>query len=237
MTAMVERARLEGLIQELLPEALRWLERMVAVNSFTGNRAGVNALGRLTEECFAGMGFVAERIPAGNAAWGDHLVLRRGRNAGVSLAMITHLDTVFPPEEELRNGFHWRRAGDWVYGPGTNDIKGGTVVAWMTLTALWRGEPRLFEAVDWSLFCNAAEETFAIDFGNLVRERLTRTTLAALVFEGEGREGAARRMVVARKGRGTWRIPGEIIGEAPMPSCKPGSWRGGLRVGRTTTGN
>jgi glutamate carboxypeptidase len=44
------------------------------------------------------------------------------------------------------------------------------------------------------------------DFGDVCRARFDRETLAALVFESEGRLGEERLMVVARKGRGSWRI-------------------------------
>ena len=52
------------------------------------------------------------------------MLTRRGRWAK-SIALVSHLDTVFPPEEEARNGFHWQPDGDRIYGPGTHDIKGG----------------------------------------------------------------------------------------------------------------
>lgn len=72
------------------------LRRMIEINSFTSNPEGVNRLGRLTAECFAPLGFAAEFVPSTNPAWGNHLVLtRRGRSAR-NIAMISHLDTVFP---------------------------------------------------------------------------------------------------------------------------------------------
>jgi len=66
--------------------------------------------------------------------------------------------------------------------------------------------PEVFEAMTWKLFWNSAEERFSPDFGEVCRSRLDRDTLAALVFESEGRFGAERLVVVARKGRGTWRV-------------------------------
>ena len=79
-----------------MPAALEMLRQMVGINSFTGNRDGVNRLGRFTAECFAPLGFTAEFVPSTNKEWGDHLVLtRRGRSAR-SIALVSHLDTVFP---------------------------------------------------------------------------------------------------------------------------------------------
>ena len=120
--------------------------------------------------------------------------------------MVSHLDTVFPPEEEARNHFHWQAESDRIYGPGTHDIKGGTVMEWLMLQALQVLAPAAFQDTTWKLFWNSSEETLARDFGDVCRERLDNDTLAALIFEGEGRLGGERLVVVARKGRATWRV-------------------------------
>ena len=189
-----------------MPAALEMLRQMVAINSFTGNKAGVDELGRFTAQCFASLGFAAERVPSINPAYGDHLVLRRPGRSGRSIAMISHLDTVFPPEEEARNEFRWHVDGNRIYGPGTLDIKGGTVMMWLVLTALRAHAPVVFEEVGWELFFDASEEVLSHDFGELCRSRFQPGTVAALVFEAEGRFGEDRLIVVARKGRATWRI-------------------------------
>lgn len=120
--------------------------------------------------------------------------------------MISHLDTVFPPEEEARNDFRWQPAGDRIFGPGTVDIKGGTVMMWLVLSALREHAAEVFEDITWKLILNSSEECFSPDFGDVCRRQFDSGTLAALVFEGEGREGKEGQMVVARKGRGTWRV-------------------------------
>lgn len=179
---------------------------MVSVNSWTLNRNGVNTLGRLTAEAFAPLGFSAEHVPSANVDFGDHLVLRRGPESGVGLAMISHLDTVFPPEEEERNNFRWQPEGDRIFGPGTHDIKGGTVMMWLVLHALQDLAPAVFSAVRWELYLNSSEELLSPDFGELCRSRFGKDTLAALVFEAEGRLAGGRRLVRCRKGRATWRL-------------------------------
>jgi glutamate carboxypeptidase len=179
---------------------------MVAINSFTGNADGVNRLGRLTAHDFASLGFTAEFVSSTRAGWGNHLVLTRPGNTGREIAMVSHLDTVFPPEEEERHGFRWLVEGDRIYGPGTHDIKGGTLMMWLVLSALQAVAPRTFEAVTWRLFWNSSEEAFSPDFGELCRGRLGSETLAALVFEAEGRQPGQSLLVVARKGRATWRL-------------------------------
>ena len=189
-----------------LPAALEMLRRMVEINSFTANRAGVNRLARLTAQCFAPLGFTSEWVSSTNPEFGDHLVMTRPGNSPRSIALISHLDTVFPPEEEERNNFRWQPEGNRIFGPGTNDIKGGTVMMWLVLDGLRRHWPQVFNAITWRLFWNSSEERFSNDFGDVCRSRFDAATLAALVFESEGRRDNKSLMVVARKGRAEWRV-------------------------------
>jgi glutamate carboxypeptidase len=182
------------------------LQQMVAINSFTGNREGVNRLGRLTAQLFAPLGFLAESVPSSNPLWGDHLVLSRPGAGGPTIAMIAHLDTVYSPEEEARNQFRWSREGDRIFGPGTDDMKGGSVMIWLVLEGLRHCFPEVFEAVTWKLFWNSSEEAYSPDFRTVCQERLGTDALAALVFEGENRKDTETLLVVARKGRATWRV-------------------------------
>jgi glutamate carboxypeptidase len=120
--------------------------------------------------------------------------------------MVSHLDTVFRPEEEARNNFRWQPEGDRIFGPGTQDIKGGTIMMWLVLSALQAQAPEIFDAITWKLFWNSSEEQFSPDFGDVCRCRFDKDTLAALVFEAEGRLGDEHLLVVARKGRASWRV-------------------------------
>jgi glutamate carboxypeptidase len=200
------RSLLKAFLQTQMPPALEMLRQMVDINSYTANPSGVNELARFTAQCFAPLGFSAEHVPSRNTAYGDHLVLSKAGRTKQNLAMISHLDTVFPPEEEKRNNFHWQPEGDRIFGPGTQDIKGGTVMVWLVLSALQSQAPELFEQVSWNVLLNSSEETYSPDFGELCRSRFNTATRAALVFEAEGRLGTESLMVVARKGRATWRV-------------------------------
>ncbi|MGC3961108.1 MAG: M20/M25/M40 family metallo-hydrolase [Verrucomicrobiota bacterium] len=203
---MLNAASLHNYLKSELPAALELLRQMVGINSFTLNPAGVNQLARFTAESFAPLGFKAEYVHSTNPRFGQHLVLTRTGRGHQSIAMVSHLDTVFSPEEEVRNNFHWSVEGDRIFGPGTHDIKGGTVMIWLVLKALQAQAPEIFETITWKLFFNSSEEMFSPDFGDVCRARFEKSTLAALVFEAEGRLGEERLMVLARKGRATWRM-------------------------------
>ena len=193
-------------VEGQLPAGFEMLRQMVEINSYSENKEGVNRLGTFTARCFEPMGFKGETVPSVNPKYGDHLILTRPGRSGRSLAMVSHLDTVFPPEEEKRNSFHWQPEGDRIYGPGTQDIKGGTMMMWLVLQALQHQAPRWFEDITWQLFLNSSEEVLSHDFGALCRSRFNAQTAAALVFESEGRLGKDGLLVTARKGRATWRV-------------------------------
>lgn len=165
-------AVLQAHFETNLPNYLDMLHQMVDINSFTAYAAGVNELGKLTAELFAKLGFEAEFVQSAIAHYGKHLVLTRNGRTNQTIGLVSHLDTVFPAEEEARNNFHWREDGDRIYGPGTVDIKGGTVLIYMMLEALQQHAPQQFEAVNWVILVDASEEAEAEDFGQLCIERL-----------------------------------------------------------------
>lgn len=192
-----------------MPESLRWLKRLVDLNSFTSNAEGVNRVVEVTAEMFAELGFVVETVVSEHENYGNHLFLsRRGTSTDKPVVLVTHSDTVFPPEEEARNDFRWLEASEEgrIYGPGTVDIKGGTVLVWMMLRALREVAPEVFEQTNWLIAANASEEVIAADFSVRTKERCPDGAKAVIVFEGGPRQNGEWQIVTARKGRAEFRI-------------------------------
>jgi len=205
--------QLQQFLQPRLSDYLELLRQMVAINSYTRNPEGVNALGDLTAAVFADLGFTAETIQSDQPGFGQHLILTRHGRTPQTIGLVSHLDTVFPPEEEWRNNFSWRPEGDRIYGPGTVDIKGGTMMIKMVLDSLQAVAPDLFEAVTWVILLDAAEEDEAHDFGAICRQRLSENGLACLIFEGGERDESDNHLlVVARKGMAIYEV--ETTGRA-----------------------
>ncbi len=202
----MDSAKLTHSAQKHLLEALDWLRRMVEINSFTTNVAGVNALGRLTAECFEPLGFKAQFMASSVPKYGHHLFLSRGPTGSQPIVLVTHLDTVFPPEEELRNDFKWQFEGERIYGPGSVDNKGGTALIWLMLRVLQEVNPTLFESTHWLIAANSAEEVIGSDFAERTRDLCSGTARAVLVFEGGPRDGSDWHLVTSRKGRAEYRI-------------------------------
>ncbi len=209
----MDQEQLRKYLDARLPEYLSLLRQMVEINSFTDNAPGVNEVGTFTAEAFAGLGFSAERVPSTKPGFGDHLVLVRRGSGPQKIGLVSHLDTVFPPEEEIANNFRWRVEGDYIYGPGTVDIKGGTVMILMVLEALKKFTPEIFEDCTWVILLNSSEERLSTDFGELCRARLAGAA-ACLVFEGGfyAHDATNFKLVVARKGMAHFRVRATGLG-------------------------
>jgi glutamate carboxypeptidase len=202
----LDPATLRACLARDLPAALALLREWVGINSFTHHRDGVNALGRATAAAFAPLGFAAEFVPCADPLCGDHLFLRRPGRTRTTLLCVSHLDTVFPPAEEIRNNFHWREAEDRIYGPGTVDIKGATMLLWLQLRALRAVAPELLDHFTWVLALNSAEETLGDDFAQSALARFGDRAAAALVYESGAVRDNDYNLVVARKGRAQFRV-------------------------------
>jgi glutamate carboxypeptidase len=171
----------------------------------------VNELGLVTAEAFVPLGFAAEFVPSRDAELGSHLFLRRGPGGQRPVLLVTHLDTVFPPDEEAKHDFRWRPAPaeGRIYGPGTVDIKGGTAMIWLVFAALAEIAPEVLDAHHWLIAANASEETMSADFAARTIERCpvqSGAAQAVLVFEGGTLKGREFTLVTARKGKADYRI-------------------------------
>lgn len=191
-----------------LPAALDLLRRLVGINSFTANAAGVEKVARLTADAFEPLGFSAELVPCITPGTGPHLFLTRKGAGADPVVLVTHSDTVFPPEEEQRNDFRWDERPDEgrIYGPGSIDNKGGTILIWLLLQALRDAAPDVFENTHWMVAANAAEEITGDDFGTATAQRCGGRARAVLVFEGGPVDRRDWHIVSSRKGRSTWKL-------------------------------
>ncbi len=211
MTSL-DQTELHDYLTAHLPDYLSLLQEWVDINSFTTNLEGVDQLGRVTAVSFSELGFQSEYVRSQNNAYGHHLVMTRPGNSGRTIGLVSHLDTVFPRDEEIRNDFAWREADERIYGPGTVDIKGGTLIIYMMMAALKALAPDAFEAITWVILLDAAEEVDGTDFGHLCTDRLGADALACLIFEGGYLQNNQAKVVVARKGMAIYRI--EVEGKA-----------------------
>ncbi|MDY7232196.1 M20 family metallopeptidase [Hyalangium rubrum] len=114
-----------------LAEMEEALAALVSVNSFTENASGGREVGAILRQVLVMPGLMAEVVLSSRFA--DHLVFRSlGRPSLQPVALVGHLDTVFPPGKF--EGY--RQDGALRRGPGVLDMKGGLVVIAWALKAL-----------------------------------------------------------------------------------------------------
>jgi glutamate carboxypeptidase len=168
------------------------LAALVEVNSWTENAEGGRKVGALLREQFSMPGLVAEVVPS--TRYADHLVFRsEGRKGLEPVALVGHLDTVFPPGKF--EGY--RKEGALRRGPGVLDMKGGLVVIAWTLKAL-AASGGLEKLPPLRLVVVSDEEVGSPEGAGVIRKAIAGAK-ACLVFES-GR--AADAIITRRKGTG-----------------------------------
>lgn len=200
-------------LEDRLPGTLSLLEQLVAVNSHSRARSGLLENARLVAGAFEPLGFTARQVADADPERGDHLFLVRRGEGPQSIALVSHLDTVYTAEQEAANDFRWREEGSRIYGPGVADIKGGTALIHLVLTALAAVDREFFERISWHVLLNAAEEEGNLQFPELARAALPPGLAACLVYEPgnpDPHDPAGSR--VTRSRRGSARFLVETIG-------------------------
>ncbi|TAK17486.1 MAG: M20 family peptidase [Acidobacteria bacterium] len=113
-------------------EGIALLERVVNINSGTGNHDGVREVGRVFQAEFDALGFRTTWVDGAAFNRAGHLVAAH-QGPGPKVLLIGHLDTVFEKNSPFQK---FVRTGDTAKGPGVIDMKGGDVVIIQALKAL-----------------------------------------------------------------------------------------------------
>ncbi|MGV1682487.1 hydrolase [Sphingopyxis sp. NJF-3] len=189
---------------------LAQVERWAAVNSGTGNLAGLKTVAGLLADAFAALPGEVRLIapapvesvdPAGTVRTtqrGDHLHLRVRPDAPVQLLLTGHMDTVFAADHPFQS-LQWLEDGV-LNGPGTADMKGGIAVILAALSALETSP--LASRVGYDVMINSDEETGSHASAGLIAELAAGKT-AALTYEPALPDGT---LAGARPGSGNFSI-------------------------------
>lgn len=174
------------------------LKKAIEINSYTGNKKGVDKTGALFKEWFESMGFKTETFV--REIIGNHLLFKSPKVKGEKILLLGHLDTVFPEGK-----FETYSDDDtWVYGPGVCDMKGGNLVALQSLRNISQNSP--IQNIDMLL---VSDEETGSDDSKFITKDLAKEYDICLVFEAAGEN---LEVVTGRKGVGTFFI--DITGKA-----------------------
>jgi glutamate carboxypeptidase len=130
---------------------LTLLEDLVMRESPSSDKSALDALGTYVSERMRSLGAEVERIKQENH--GDHWLGRWGKGSG-GILLLGHLDTVYPLG--TLKTMPWRRDDQYIYGPGSLDMKVSLAIALSVIERLIN-EERL-PSYRISLLCTSDEE-------------------------------------------------------------------------------
>lgn len=169
---------------------LRQVEQWAAINSGTGNLAGLKTVAGHLADAFAALPgevrlVAADPVESVDGAGrvntiqrGDHLHVRVRPEAPVQLLLTGHMDTVFAASHPFQT-LKWLEDGV-LNGPGTADMKAGISVILAALGAL-EASP-LAGRIGYDVMINSDEETGSQASARLIAE-LAKGKTAALTYE------------------------------------------------------
>jgi glutamate carboxypeptidase len=161
------------------PALLATLEKLVTIESGSGDAEGLAAAGALIEGELKALGAATEHVKPLPGTAGDIIVGRLTGTGHGKLLLIGHMDTVYQRGALARAPFHIADSpeGRRAYGPGIADDKGGVAVILHTLRLL---KPADYGSITVSI--NTDEEKGSIGSGAIVTD-LARGKDAVLSFE------------------------------------------------------
>lgn len=185
--ASTERAALERITHDpMLAQVQQW----AAINSGSGNLAGLKATADLLADAFAILpGNIelqepapVEKVRADGVVeiveHGRHLVVTVRPEAPVQLLFTGHMDTVFPADHSFQDQ-RWLEDGV-LNGPGVADMKGGIAVMLAALAAAETAPE--FANVGYQVMINSDEEVGSPSSAPLITA-LAKGKTAALTYE------------------------------------------------------
>ncbi|MEO7000432.1 MAG: M20 family metallopeptidase [Ktedonobacterales bacterium] len=209
-TMLAQSAGMLTLAQRYQADFLCDLETVVNIDSGTYTPAGAALVADWLRPRFAALGFTVTLHPG--EKFGPQLLARKTGKGRTRVAIIGHMDTVFPDGEATqRRPFTLR--DERAYGPGVFDMKGGLLIGLYALRLLHEAGDEPYAEL--TILCNSDEEIGSPESRPLV-EQVARTADVALVLEPTN---DVNRVTVARKGVGLYRLT--VAGIAAHAGVEP----------------
>ncbi len=199
----------EEYVQRCLPQYIEELGELCSIDSFSYYKSGLDKMADVLSKRMRSLGMdtaIFEQEQRGNNLLGTI----RGTGDGI-VALIGHMDTVYPPGTAEARPV--QVDGNMVYGPGVSDMKGCILSAIYAIEALLAQGYRSFREL--RFLCVSDEEICDRRSENLIRS-VVQDCHAALVLEAAHEDGA---IVSARKGTIHYKL--KIQGRAAHAGVEP----------------
>jgi glutamate carboxypeptidase len=143
----MELKDLKAWVQAEAPAIEAALNELVEINTYTNNTFGVDSGMAALSELVARFGLEMQEVNE------RHRLIKAGNGSSKPrILLISHMDTVFPPDGDFQ---HMEKLDDgFVRGPGVGDIKGGLLIGLWSMVALGK----LVKDFDVQMVVSADEE-------------------------------------------------------------------------------
>ena len=195
-------------------DALKLLERLVNIDSGTGDEQGLQQVSAIVIEELKKLGAQVDTYPA-TPAVGNNIVATLRGSGKVKILLMAHMDTVFKAGAAKARPFYIKDKR--AYGPGVMDDKGGVVAGLYALKILQQLHFTDYGQITFLL--NTNEETGSSGSRALIEKIAKQHDVTLNLEPGRPADG----LVVWRKGSGTAEV--DVIGKAAHAGVAPESGR------------
>ena len=196
-------------LKQQLPENLRFLQRMVSMESPSFDKPLVDKFVRFVGSRFQEMGGEIEYVAT--ERFGDQMLARFSGKSSDRILLLGHTDTVWPAGEIEKRPFE---IGDGrIFGPGVFDMKAGILLMWMAVGALSRMRGALERSVTVLL---TSDEEVGSNSSRALTESEAARCRAVFVLEPSLPGGVLK---TARKGVGQFTL--KAVGRAAHAGIDP----------------
>jgi len=158
------------------------LKTLVEIESPSHDKAAVDRVGTIVAE--RARQFGAQVEITSSIETGDHVLTKWGNSKGGFL-LLCHMDTVFPFGMLQKNPYREER--EKIYGPGTEDMKAGIVIALAAIEEVLKSEIKR----PITLLCTSDEEIGSATSRRLI-EALAQESELALIMEPAMSDGSLK---------------------------------------------
>ena len=204
-------ARILAAVTTSEPAARALLERLVNIDSGTGDLAGIDAMIAILKPEFEKLGARVRIVPSEPAALGNNVVATLEGTGRGRILLIAHMDTVFLHGSVAERPY--RVEGEHGIGPGAGDDKSGVVSALFALQVLQKSGFHDFARI--TVILNSNEETGSIGSQALIEAGARDSDVVLNLERGVPPDG----LLVSRKGSAVLTL--DVTGRAAHSGLEP----------------
>jgi glutamate carboxypeptidase len=170
------------------PAVVQTIRRLAAIESGSGNAAGLKAMGDILAARLDDLGFRTERRSSATGVGADSVVGTRKGTGKQRVMLMAHMDTVF--ESGTLAAMPIRQEGNKLFGPGVLDAKGGIAVILHSLEILGQRDWTDYDTL--TVLFNPDEETGSPGSASLITNLASQSeTVLSFEVGGDGARGMA----------------------------------------------